>query len=163
MVNAMSDLSVNTAPESVVSSSRKATAHTEVKTVSQADANATARKPSSADVSNFVTSPKGVVDPQSGVYVLQYRDGETGEVEMQYPSKKVVAAYQRGDGAGSASQTSTDKAGPSVPQNSGGESTSTGAEVSSVSTTSTTTTASTGSGGTASGTGTGSTSTDVDV
>ena len=162
MVNAMSDLSVTTAPESVVSSSRKATAQTEAKPASQPDVGDSARKPSSADVTNFVTSPKGVVDPQSGVYVLQYRDGETGEVEMQYPSKKAVAAYQRSDSAAVASQTSTDKAGPSVPQNSGGESTGTGAEVSSVSTT-TTTTASSTTGGTASGTGTGSTSTDVDV
>jgi len=41
----------------------------------------------------FVT-PKGTVDPQSLVYVLQLRNSETGEVKDQYPSKKVVSEYK---------------------------------------------------------------------
>ncbi|MBF0246982.1 MAG: hypothetical protein HQL36_02755 [Alphaproteobacteria bacterium] len=44
-----------------------------------------------------MTSPKGVVDPQSGMYILQYRDQSSGEVTRQYPSQKVVAAYRKGD------------------------------------------------------------------
>jgi len=38
-------------------------------------------------------SPKGTVDAASGVFVLQYRNHETGDVKAQYPSKKVVEAY----------------------------------------------------------------------
>lgn len=38
-------------------------------------------------------SPKGVVDAASGVFVLQYRNHDTGEVKAQFPSKKVVEAY----------------------------------------------------------------------
>jgi len=86
----MSDLSIRTAPDVAVNPPRKAAV--EVKS-SDVSAQASSQK-SSVDVSNYVTSPKGVVDPQSGVYVLQFRDGETGEVLNQYPSEKVVAAYK---------------------------------------------------------------------
>ena len=41
----------------------------------------------------YVT-PKGTVDAKSGVYVLQLRNSDTGEVKNQYPSKKVVEAYK---------------------------------------------------------------------
>ena len=37
-------------------------------------------------------SPKGSIDPKSGVYVTEVRDTGTGKVTFQYPSKKVVAA-----------------------------------------------------------------------
>ncbi|WES30392.1 hypothetical protein [Varunaivibrio sulfuroxidans] len=49
-----------------------------------------------ADPAKGLTSPVGVVDPASGVYVLQFRDSKTGEVEVQYPSAKVVNAYRQG-------------------------------------------------------------------
>ncbi len=48
------------------------------------------------DVPRFV-SPKGSVDPQSGVYVVQFRSAATGNVDFQYPNKKVVAEYTRSD------------------------------------------------------------------
>ena len=65
-----------------------------------------------ADVSNFVTSPKGVFDPESGLYLLQYRDQSTGEVTKQYPSEKVVDAYRRGtsEAAGAASSVAASTA-----------------------------------------------------
>lgn len=92
----MSDLSVKTAQESAVSPPRKAAGPSEVKAAVDSGAKASSQKQAVPDVSNYVTSPKGVVDPESGVYVLQYRDGATGEVLNQYPSEKVVDAYKRG-------------------------------------------------------------------
>lgn len=96
----MSDLSIKTALDSAVSQPRRA-APSEVKSGDAAGASSSAQQ-ANVDVSNYVTSPKGVVDPQSGVYVLQYRDGATGEVLNQYPSEKVVDAYKRGDTGGAA-------------------------------------------------------------
>ncbi len=46
-------------------------------------------------VSPQFVSPKGSVDPQSGVYVTEVRDTGTGKVTFQYPAKKVVDAYAR--------------------------------------------------------------------
>ena len=99
MVNAMSDLSVKTALDSAVTQPRRSAS---IETKSAPDAGAApvagqgTAKGSAPDISNYVTSPKGVVDPESGVYVLQYRDGATGEVLNQYPSEKAVSAYKRG-------------------------------------------------------------------
>ncbi len=45
------------------------------------------------DVSPQFVSPKGNIDPKSGVFVTEVRDTGTGKVSFQYPSKKVVAAY----------------------------------------------------------------------
>ena len=42
-------------------------------------------------------SPKGVIDAKSGVYVVQFRNSSTGNVNFQYPNKKVVAEYTRSD------------------------------------------------------------------
>lgn len=42
-------------------------------------------------------SPKGNIDPSSGVYVVQFRNASTGNVDFQYPNKKVVAEYSRTD------------------------------------------------------------------
>lgn len=39
-------------------------------------------------------SPKGIVDAESGFFILEYRNQDTGEVKVQYPSKKVVSAYR---------------------------------------------------------------------
>ncbi len=164
MVNAMSDLTVKTTPDSVVTSSRKTAVQTETKTISDAGANASSRQSSAPDISNYVTSPKGVVDPTSGVFVLQYRDGATGEVKMQYPSAKAVDAYKRGGEGTSAEQVTA-----SVPQTGSGETAGVGVETPSVSTTTSTAAATSStpasapsSGETSSGTGTGSTSS-VDV
>ena len=45
------------------------------------------------NVSPQFVSPKGTVDPESGVFVTEVRDTGTGKVSFQYPSKTVVAAY----------------------------------------------------------------------
>ncbi len=47
------------------------------------------------DVSPQFVSPKGSIDPKSGVFVTEVRDTGTGKVSFQYPSKKAVAAYAR--------------------------------------------------------------------
>ncbi len=48
---------------------------------------------SAKDVSPQFVSPKGNVDPKSGVFVTVVRDTGTGKVSFQYPSKTAVAAY----------------------------------------------------------------------
>ena len=57
------------------------------------------RQGNAVDVRDRVSSVKGLVDPGSGVYVLQNRNSETGEVKVQYPSAKVVSAYKRTEAA----------------------------------------------------------------
>jgi len=99
MVNAMSDLSIPTVYESAVRP-QEAVKKLEVGTASGGGVGSSIGSKSAPDVSDYVTSPKGVVDPQSGVYILQYRDGATGEVLNQYPSAKVVDAYKRGASSG---------------------------------------------------------------
>lgn len=47
------------------------------------------------DVTPQFVSPKGSIDPKSGVFVTEVRDTGTGKVAFQYPSKKAVAAYSR--------------------------------------------------------------------
>jgi hypothetical protein len=42
-------------------------------------------------------SPKGSIDAKTGVYVVQFRNSSTGNVNFQYPNKKVVAEYSRAD------------------------------------------------------------------
>ena len=42
-------------------------------------------------------SPKGSIDAKTGVYVGQFRNSSTGNVDFQYPNKKVVAEYSRAD------------------------------------------------------------------
>jgi len=37
---------------------------------------------------------KGTID-NDAMYVVQFRDSESGEVRMQYPSKKAASAYQK--------------------------------------------------------------------
>lgn len=39
-------------------------------------------------------SPKGTIDAESGFYILEYRNQDTGEVKVQFPSRKVVTAYR---------------------------------------------------------------------
>ena len=116
----MSDLSIKSTPEGVVTPPRSV-ASFDHKSAAGAAPNASVGKGSAPDVSNYVTSPKGVVDPKSGVYVLQYRDGATGEVLNQYPSQKAVSAYKRGAENGevaappAATSTAQSGAGQSTP------------------------------------------------
>ena len=48
---------------------------------------------STKDVSPQFVSPKGSIDPKSGVFVTEVRDTGTGKVAFQYPPERVVAAY----------------------------------------------------------------------
>ncbi len=71
-------------------------------------------------------SPKGNIDPQSGVYVVQFRNASTGNVDFQYPNKKAVAEYTRSDklapadSSDGASQASASSASASVAFSSAG-------------------------------------------
>lgn len=56
-------------------------------------------------------SPKGIVDAESGFYILEYRNQDTGEVKVQYPSRKVVTAY-RGAGSEPVQEASSQDAKP---------------------------------------------------
>lgn len=98
MVNAMSSLTFDVSVRGVGASSGAAGVSSVAKRADSVaeGAGSSSGKHEAPSVSDFVTSPKGVVDPQSGVYVLQYRDGDTGEVTKQYPSAKVVDAYKHG-------------------------------------------------------------------
>tara|TARA_B100000686_G_C16661455_1_gene901183 strand:- start:411 stop:821 length:411 start_codon:yes stop_codon:yes gene_type:complete len=40
-------------------------------------------------------SVKGNMDPKTGVFVTEVRDGGDGKVDFQYPSQKAAAAYSR--------------------------------------------------------------------
>jgi len=42
----------------------------------------------------FHTSPKGSIDSNSGLFVIQFRDGD-GSVTMQYPSSKAAHEYSK--------------------------------------------------------------------
>jgi len=65
-------------------------------------------------------SPKGSIDAKTGVYVVQFRNASTGNVDFQYPNKKVVAEYSRADSLVPTLQvksqvTSADSRGDAVP------------------------------------------------
>jgi len=94
----MSDLSINSVSNSAVAQARAISGAKSSHSVTES---VSSRTNSLVNVGEFVQSPKGVVDPKSGVYVLQYRDGNTGEVTQQYPSVKVVEAYKSGAKTGS--------------------------------------------------------------
>jgi hypothetical protein len=47
------------------------------------------------DVAPQFVSVKGNMDPKTGVFVTEVRDGGNGKVSFQYPSKKAAAAYSR--------------------------------------------------------------------
>ena len=44
--------------------------------------------------SEFHSSPKGTIDSSSGMFVIQFRDGD-GNVEMQYPPAKAAHEYEK--------------------------------------------------------------------
>lgn len=64
----------------------------------------------------FFSSPHGKIKPESGVFVIQFRDASTGEVLLQYPSEKVVAEYQRTASISEAVTTSPPSDSSPVPQ-----------------------------------------------
>ncbi|MDO8604966.1 MAG: hypothetical protein Q7R40_00385 [Phaeospirillum sp.] len=65
-----------------------------------------ARAASPAEAAAF-TSPVIKVDNDTGLALLVVRDGSTGEELDQYPSKKVVAEYQRVQGGAPSSSEPT--------------------------------------------------------
>ncbi len=84
----MSDLTINTALQNVNSMPSRRPA---------ASDNGDASKPAPMKVpspSEFHSSPKGTIDSSSGMFVIQFRDGD-GNVKMQYPSSKVAHEYAR--------------------------------------------------------------------
>ena len=95
-------------------------------------------------------SPKGNIDPQSGVYVVQFRNAATGNVDFQYPNKKAVAEYTRSDKLVPA-QSSEGTAPPPVASTSGNSQSGT-ASVEVASSTSTSASASASTGGSSAGT-----------
>ena len=62
---------------------------------SSSPASAVSASQSAKGVTPQFVSPKGSIDPKSGVFVTEVRDTGTGQVTFQYPPKKVVAAYAR--------------------------------------------------------------------
>lgn len=92
----MSDMSIN-----AVSSGASASVRSQAQTASAAAAavSVVASQGASIDYSNRVDNLKGIVDPNSGVFVIQQREGSTGAVKNEYPSKQVVAAYKRNEAA----------------------------------------------------------------
>ncbi len=85
----MSDLSINTTlrgPNSTPS-----------RTVSSSGGGAPVSTPAPNPVpvpSKFINSPKGTIDSSSGMFVVQFRDGD-GKVTMQYPAPKASNAYKQ--------------------------------------------------------------------
>lgn len=116
----MGNLSINSALNGATGSPGKVAAEavSAAKSVEAQAAQQASAPPSKAAI---VTSPKGVFDPESGLYLLQYLDQSTGEVTKQYPSEKVVDAYRRGSipVKSSASSGSESSSAPSV--DAGGE------------------------------------------
>lgn len=90
----MGNLSINSALNGATGSPGKVAAEA-VSAVKSVEAQV-AQPIKASELANFVTSPKGVFDPESGLYLLQYRDQSTGQVTRQYPSEKVVDAYKKG-------------------------------------------------------------------
>lgn len=72
--------------------------------------------------SEFITSPKGTIDSSSGMFVVQFRDGD-GKVTMQYPAPKASFAYKRNAAVHAVSITPP-SAPPSAPQGGHAETTS---------------------------------------
>ena len=55
----------------------------------------------------FISSPKGRIDSGSGMFVIQFRDRSSGEVTMEYPSKKAAGVYKKADSLVPSESTST--------------------------------------------------------
>lgn len=109
----MSNLTVGSRMEGLAAShAASANSAADSKAVPQGSEGSVAK----AQVANFVTSPRGVFDPQSGLYLLQYRDQSTGQVTRQYPSEKVVDAYKKGLSTGETSSQASGETSVATPQ-----------------------------------------------
>ncbi len=85
----MSDLSINTTLPGTNSMPSRTAASSGGGTPAPAPAKNPVPVPS-----EFITSPKGTIDSNSGMFVVQFRDGD-GKVTMQYPAPKASFAYKR--------------------------------------------------------------------
>ena len=88
-----------------------------------ADARSPASKPATPSTdaekvrpSEYYYSPKGKIDPSSGVYVIDVRDSESGEVVSKYP-RKGAEGYRR---AVEAARPAAAPAAPAAPPGDGG-------------------------------------------
>ena len=84
----MSDLTINTSLQTASSPQRNNTS-------SASAASASAPKVENVIKAGEVSSMKGTIDTQAAMYVVQFRDAETGDVRMQYPSKKAATEYKK--------------------------------------------------------------------
>ncbi len=55
------------------------------------------KKVESIQPADFVSSPKGRIDSDSGLFVIQFRDRSSGEVTMQFPSEKAAGVYKKAE------------------------------------------------------------------
>lgn len=80
-----------------------------IQSLVDAPANPSANPSSGQDrpqsITDIIAPPQGVIDPETGVFVLQYKNAGTGEVTQQFPSEKVVDAYKRGAAHGVSAAT----------------------------------------------------------
>jgi len=53
----------------------------------------------------LITSPKGTIDSNSGMFVVQFRDND-GKVTMQYPAPQASSAYKQGAAVNSSAAAS---------------------------------------------------------
>ncbi len=83
----MSDLTINTALQNVNSTPRRPAASGGGEASKSAPMKV--RSPSES-----YSSPKGTIDSSSGMFVIQFRDGD-GNVKMQYPSSKAAYEYEK--------------------------------------------------------------------
>jgi hypothetical protein len=83
----MTDLTINTATPAATAINRNTTS-------SVAVVSAPANQVSNVIKAGEYSQVKGTIDSDS-MYVVQFRDGDSGEVRMQYPSKKAASAYQK--------------------------------------------------------------------
>lgn len=83
----MSDLTINTTMQTTASMHRNNAG-------SQASASTPAPQATNVIKAGEFTQMKGTINSDS-MYVVQFRDSESGEVQMQYPSKTAATAYQK--------------------------------------------------------------------
>ncbi len=78
--------------------------HADVRPPAAKQSTSTGAENAKVEAAEVYYSPKGRIDPSSGLYVLQVRDSESGEVIQQYPKEKGAQDYRR---AADASASST--------------------------------------------------------
>ncbi|MBL6931046.1 MAG: hypothetical protein ISR46_06045 [Rhodospirillales bacterium] len=109
----MSDLTINTSLQTRSSPLRSQSSSASATTVS-------APKVDNVIKAGEYTAMKGTIDTDAAMYVVQFRDAETGAVHVQYPSKKAAVEYKKtAEVVESKSETPAPAPAPSTPQASG--------------------------------------------